>query len=101
MSTWTPSPIEQIAQAIEDWGDGWRFLYNPDDHGRRARLNRALSINVDVEIEIIVQGGEFYVFAHDSVRRDGAPWETVSFSARNPVNRRALDYINQQLDELC
>ena len=93
--------IEQIAQDIEGWGEGWRWLYNPDDHGKRARINRAHSIDVDVEIEIDDQTGWFYVFARQFVRRDGAPWETVSFSARNPVNRRALDYINQQLDELC
>jgi len=59
--------IEQIAQDIEGWGEGWRWLYNPDDHGKRARINRAHSIDVDVEIEIDDQTGWFYVFARQFV----------------------------------
>lgn len=95
------SAIELIAQDIEEWGDGWRFLYNPDDGGRQARLVRSHSMTLDMEIEIHSREDGYFVFVASHVRNDArGGWQTVSCSVRNPLNRKALDYINAELDKL-
>lgn len=95
------SPIEKIAESIEAWGDGWRFMWNPDDHGRRARITREQSAEVRVEMEIHHQPSEgYFLFACAAVFSDRHGWTNVSISLRNPVNRKAIDYINAELDKL-
>jgi len=96
------SPIERIAQSVEEWGDGWRFLFNPDDHGRRARLSRnnADSEKIVIEIEIHQDFNDTYVFTLTRCQTYDGSWQNVSFSVRNPINRKALDYINSQIDGL-
>lgn len=103
MSVMHLSVIEQIAQDIEDWGDGWRFMWNPDDHGRRARLSiRPFDDkdNIRIEIAIHIDGGQYFVFIGCDVVGNDGRWTTVSASVRNPVIRKALDEINRRLDAM-
>lgn len=102
MSVFTLSPIEQIAQDIEDWGDGWRFMGSPDDRGRRARLLRWHDDEqkIRIEIEIALDGAYSYVHIKCSVRMTDGHWENVSVSVRNAATRKALDEINRRLDVL-
>jgi hypothetical protein len=97
------SPIEQIAQDVEEWGEGWGFLYNPDDGGFRARLVRSHSTTLDIEIEIHHQRDpeDYFVFVAGHVKYDKGPWQTVSCSVRSPTNRKAIEYINAEIDALC
>lgn len=101
MMVMTLSPIEQIAQDIEDWGDGWRFVWNPDDHGWRARLIRKHedSDDINIEIEIIQDGVQHFVYVQTSTKGKSFGWVNVSTSVRNPITRKALDHINRTLDE--
>jgi hypothetical protein len=94
------SDVEAIAANVEDWGDGWRFLFNPDDRGTRARLCRAYSPTLDFEIEIAEHDGEYFVHIAGHNRGSDGQWTTVSASVRNPLNRKAIDYINERLDAL-
>lgn len=101
-TTYTLSPIEQIAQDVADNGDGWRFMWSPDFGGRRARLLRDQNDDKTVRIEIIIvrESRTALVFAGCEVRgRDGL-WTPVSVSVRNPITRRALEEINRRLDGL-
>lgn len=102
MTMMTLSPIEQIAQSIEDNGDGWRFLWNPDDKGRRARLVSEHEEGRDIQVEISIECEQdvYYVLVRTQVRMRDGHWETVSASVRNPITRRALDEINRRLDGL-
>ena len=97
------SRLEQIAQDVESWGDGWKWLWNPDDHGNRARLIRQHSPEIDIEVEIVSEPNWFGVFVKTLVSTpdQGRRAETVSCNVRNDVTRKALDYINAQLDELA
>jgi hypothetical protein len=97
------SAIEQIAHDVEAWGEGWRFLYNPDDGGFRARLVRSHSVSLDVEIEIHHQRDpeDYFVFVASYVTYNKGPWKMVSCSVRSPINRKAIAYINTKIDELA
>ncbi len=97
----TYSRIEQIANDIDGWGEGWRFLYDPESRGRRARIVRSHSLNIDIEIEMHMENTESLVFAGCQVCGSDGQWQAVSVSVRNPTNRKALDYINEQLDLHC
>jgi hypothetical protein len=102
VSITTLSAVEQIAQDIEDWGDGWLFLWDPDDRGDRARLSRWHEDKDDIriELEIYVENGVHFVFAGCEVRGGDGGWTPVSVSVRNPITRKALDHINARLDEI-
>lgn len=100
VSITTRSAIEVLAESIEAWGDGWRFLWNPDDHGRRARIVRNQDDDIRIEIEIHDEQGTYYVFAGCSVRCKDGHWENVSVALRNPTIRKTLDHINHVLDQL-
>lgn len=94
------SPIEQIAQDIADWNDGWRFLMDSEGRGRRARLVRwhDEKQSIRIELEIALDGSYSYVHAGCAVRMTDGHWEKVSLSVRNPTTRKALDEINRRLD---
>lgn len=101
-STMTLSPIETIAQDIEDWGDGWQFYLNPEDNGRRVRIARCPGDdeNIMIEIEIFKQHNTYFVHAGCTVYGPDKRWRAVSVSVRNPTTRKALDEINRRLDVL-
>lgn len=94
------SAIEQIAQGVEAWGEGWKFLYNPDDRGKRARIVRPFAENIDIEIEIVDEPGSYGVFLKTDVFNSAFGWATVSCNTRNERTRKALDYINAELDAM-
>lgn len=101
MSDLTLSPIETLAQEIEDWGDGWRFFINPSDGGRRARLtlnHKGDEDRIRTDIEIIDNGTTHSVYVVTSVLTERFGWTNVSSSVRNPITRKALDHINAVLD---
>jgi hypothetical protein len=94
------SPLEQIAQTVADWGDGWRFLMDPDSHGRRARLVRDPFDFVVVELELAMDGNERFLHALCRSQTNDGRWWNVSVPVRNPINRKAIEYINAELDAL-
>lgn len=101
----TFSDVELIAFDVEAWGEGWRFLYDPESRGQVARLARYDERNADlcVEIEIrrpLFAGEPYFVFVSTSLGRRDGRWERVSTSVRNPSTRRALEFINRRLDAL-
>ena len=98
-ATYTPTALERIADEIESWGDGWRRVHgDPGALDRRLILVRRVSDDVRTEIEIQRHDNSWFMFTHSTVERPN--YAMTSFSVRNITNRRAIDYINEQLDAL-
>lgn len=94
-----PKSISAIVSEVSENGDGWRFLENPEDRGRRARLSRLHSDDIVIELEVALDGTIPFVHGIARVRMKDGYWENVSISLRNEATRRAIDALNAALDE--
>lgn len=93
------SPIEQIAQAVADSDDEWKWLCDPS--GRRATLRRAIADVAIVRIVVRMDGEyPFVEIETEGISRRDQRAYAIPSSLRDPATRKALDYINAQLDAL-
>jgi hypothetical protein len=104
VSITTLSAIEQIAQDIEDWGDGWRFSVESrrTEDGERGSpagtKTRTISASRSISMSRVGCISSSPLRARCERHREcGTP---VSVSVRNPITRKALDHINARLDEI-
>lgn len=99
MSVTALTPIEQIAETVAGWGDGWEWLCDPS--GRRATLRRAVKDIAFVRIVVRMDGNyPFVEIETEGVSRRDQRIVPIPSSLRDPLTRKALDYINAQLDTL-
>lgn len=93
--------LEQIADELESWDDGWGRIHgDPRELDRRLTMFRRFGDENDLRTELTIAKVNSRYYLHGCGYVDGrGRYSCVSISLRNDVNRKAIDYINRMLDE--